>query len=61
MRLPYDICRCHDEDCPQREDCLRWLDRKKSGARTSHVDTMRPWRIGEKCLLKIGKETEKCQ
>lgn len=25
--LPYDVCRCHALRCPERESCLRWLDR----------------------------------
>lgn len=25
--LAYDVCRCHALHCPEREQCLRWLDR----------------------------------
>ena len=30
-RLPNDWCRCHDEQCPVREQCKRWLDRANDG------------------------------
>lgn len=25
--LPSDICRCHDDDCRDRESCRRWTER----------------------------------
>lgn len=25
--LPFDYCRCHNEACPKKEGCLRWLQR----------------------------------
>ena len=25
--LAYDVCRCHALRCPERGECLRWLDR----------------------------------
>lgn len=31
--LPADICRCHDARCPDRTNCLRWLDRDGANAR----------------------------
>ena len=24
-KLPYDICRCATELCPERDTCLRWI------------------------------------
>ena len=29
--LAYDVCRCHALRCPERESCLRWLDRDNWG------------------------------
>lgn len=40
-RLPDDIARCHDVECPLRLRCRRWLDRLYGGPRTPHVDTFR--------------------
>lgn len=28
--LPADICRCHDDHCPQRVRCQRWTQRHVS-------------------------------
>jgi hypothetical protein len=33
QRLPNDICRCRDADCPEREHCLRWTQRDIGGSR----------------------------
>lgn len=27
MKLPNDITRCANADCPLKENCLRWLDK----------------------------------
>lgn len=40
-RLPYDWCRCHDDECPKRETCLRWIDRMSGDPRTVHATTKR--------------------
>lgn len=36
-----DITRCHDDSCPSREICSRWVYRDDGGPRTPHVATMR--------------------
>ena len=38
-RLLADVCRCNDDRCPWRMDCLRWLERGVGGWRTPHVET----------------------
>lgn len=27
MTLPYDMARCHDDNCPMHRACARWQDR----------------------------------
>lgn len=44
-KLPYDICRCATELCPERETCLRWVtieaDKKiKEPCRISYSDNL---------------------
>jgi hypothetical protein len=43
MKPPFlanDICRCHDEQCAIRQQCLRWILRTTGGPRTPHADTL---------------------
>ena len=40
-RLPDDRARCHDDQCPSREMCQRWIQRDRGGPRTPHVTSMR--------------------
>ena len=41
MKLPADVCRCHDDDCPQKETCLRWLARHDCGhPRINHAASL---------------------
>jgi hypothetical protein len=40
MALPRDVARCHDQTCPERRDCLRWLDRHIDGDAV-HVQSLR--------------------
>jgi hypothetical protein len=35
MPLLNDICRCHSRECPARETCRRWIERKTGAA---HAD-----------------------
>lgn len=39
--LPRDFCRCHDNDCPDKRNCLRFLHRDDSDLQTPHVETFR--------------------
>jgi len=36
--LAHDTCRCHDADCKERHECLRWLHRNDRGRRIVHAD-----------------------
>jgi hypothetical protein len=35
--LPMDICRCHNEDCPLRQECARFVFRFDTKLGTSHT------------------------
>jgi len=39
--LPYDVCRCMDGTCQDRDRCLRWTERLKGGPTTPHAVTLR--------------------
>lgn len=40
--LRLDCCRCHDEDCPDRDGCQRWTDRREGDAnQTPHAFSLR--------------------
>lgn len=39
-RLLNDVCRCHDDACPERENCLRWLQRDTGTENTPHAATL---------------------
>ena len=43
MRLSDDICRCRDADCPERNDCERWLQRENGGQRMVSADSLFPF------------------
>lgn len=36
-----DCCRCHDHECPDREECQRWTDRDLGNGVTPHAYLMR--------------------
>jgi hypothetical protein len=40
-RLHWDVCRCHDDRCPARAQCRRYLDRDYAGPQTPHAMTHR--------------------
>jgi len=55
--LQNDVCRCHDDGCPQHETCKRWLERKSgSGDHVVHSASLYPYDIalGEPCPHYIG-------
>lgn len=54
-RLADDIARCHDALCPERENCLCWLERDFGGARTSHHRSLFPYDISidQPCPMRI--------
>lgn len=41
MTLPFDVCRCQDDACPRRDECLRWMERMKGGPRTPYRSDFR--------------------
>lgn len=38
MALLNDICRCHNDECPERGSCLRWLERESGYVHTSFLN-----------------------
>ena len=39
--LPNDVCRCHDEDCADRDGCRRYTERNKGdGERIPHCESL---------------------
>lgn len=51
MRLTNDICRCYDRECPEHEQCARWLERETG---TQHALTLRAEEPGDEgCMLRI--------
>lgn len=53
MTLPYDICRCHDSKCPERETCERWLQRETEYTYQVHSESMRILKPDGKCQHRI--------
>lgn len=54
-RLPDDICRCWDEECPERQGCLRWTQRADGGLRMAHTSACFPRRAtaADPCPIRI--------
>lgn len=53
LPLPPDNIRCHDKTCPEREQCLRWLDRTNPEATIHSV----LWRKeGQPCVHRLPSE-----
>lgn len=49
-KLLNDIWRCHNDECPERETCLRWLERYSGYVHTSFLalsDVECPHWLGE--------------
>lgn len=55
--LADDECRCHDDGCPQHEQCLRWVDRNygTNNKLYSHSPSLFPYDqpLGTWCPLRI--------
>jgi len=43
MHLPADKSRCLNDDCAEKEDCLRWLGRKDDHPRVVISENMNPY------------------
>ena len=39
--LKDDACRCYDEECPQREECDHWVQRRSGGLSCPRAFSMR--------------------
>ena len=52
MTLPRDIARCHDSKCPEREECLRWIERESGEV---HIDSFSQAPVC-RCPEKISEE-----
>jgi hypothetical protein len=50
-----DICRCHDDGCSEREQCLRWLLRDDYSGEAPHMPSLFPYDlpIGDPCPRQI--------
>ena len=51
--LPDDWCRCTSDDCPDREECVRWLQREEGGPRVVMADLYPVYRDSGSCPAKI--------
>ena len=54
-RLHPDICRCYDDGCPERHDCLRWLDRERGAPYVFHVPSLKDYDrpLSDPCSCRI--------
>lgn len=41
-QLPADYTRCHDDGCPERRTCRRWLARNTLDPDTPHAESLHP-------------------
>lgn len=59
--LPHDICRCHDDGCPERGECLRWLCKDDVGEHVVNAKSLFPYDIPlmTPCPTKIPTERSK--
>jgi len=55
--LPSDPYRCHDSGCPERETCLRWIERKEPIDNQNQMASLFPYDIpiGDPCPMKLEK------
>jgi hypothetical protein len=64
MTLPDDYCRCHDDKCPERGDCMRWLERGRGSypnAKLVHASSLRLFLDQNgKCQSRIPVESSAC-
>ena len=55
--LRADECRCHDAGCPERETCLRWVDREYGDPREvyPHSPSLKSYErpLSDPCDLRI--------
>jgi hypothetical protein len=53
--LPNDVCRCLDEGCSVKNQCLRYLQRDTGGERTPYCPSLFPYDlpIGDPCPHQI--------
>ena len=56
--LSHDICRCHDDGCPEKDTCARYVFRNEGQKHTPHMVSLFPYDLplSEPCPLKIELE-----
>lgn len=55
--LPDDICRCHDDECHRKENCLRYLHRDRARSESMVVSFSESLRQGQwPCFYFIAAE-----
>lgn len=55
-KLSWDTCRCHDNGCKEREDCLRYTDVPPDLVRYSWANSLYNPEAGPLCAFKITLE-----
>ena len=50
-QLKNDVCRCHDDTCPERHECLRWIERDLASYK---------WIISSNSLLQYEQDGTTC-
>lgn len=51
-KLLNDICRCMDESCPEKQDCLRYICRNSGGDYAVYAESLKE--ADGTCLSKIA-------
>ena len=61
--LKGDICRCHDDGCPEKDSCARYVFRNTGHDQTPHAASLFPYDqpLGEPCPYRIEIEKDKKQ
>jgi hypothetical protein len=55
--IPNDYCRCHDDTCPKKDTCQRFIYRHQVGERTLNSDSL--WdKDANKCRYYIEEKRE---
>ena len=62
MTIPADFTRCLDDGCPERHECLRWLERETAGGPSwaTHCPSLFPYDVplGKPCPMRIPPENK---
>ncbi len=61
MPLPADRCRCHDARCPERDSCLRWIERfPMRGQWVVQSDSLRAPGYDGRCINHLSGRPRAC-